>query len=160
MKSFIEKEREIQEKLKTLKPLNETYHEAFLNRVYNSKREEIKNPDILIVNDDLSIICLVDAYLKSKGITSKGITDGRGVLKELEHYHPKVVVLDEILPDIGGWNLFKQIKSNPKLNNIPIFIFCHEELIEYHLDCKVDGYIPYPFNFSDFDAIINLVSER
>ncbi len=124
--------------------------------IYYAKIEE-NNYDILLVNDEPDILFLVKKILGLKGITCKLMGDVKEVLKELEHDHPIVVVLDEITPYTNGYHLCKQIKSDPKLNYIPVFVFGHEEMIKHHLDCKADGYIPYPFSFSDFDVIINLL---
>ncbi len=118
--------------------------------------------DILLVNDDPGILNLVEKMLNLKEITCKTMLDGSEVLKELDEYQPKVVVLDEITPGINGdgYRLCKQIKTNPKLNHIPVFIFGHEWLIKQNLDCKADGYIPYPFDFTDFDPIIEQVRKK
>lgn len=118
---------------------------------------EKKNYDVLLVNDEPDTLNLIEKYLKLKGITCKLMLDGGDVLKELEDYHPKVVVLDEITPSTNGYRLCKQIKTNPKLKHIPVFVFGHEELIKNNLDCKADGYFPYPSNLTDLDVILDLL---
>ena len=123
---------------------------------------EKKNYDVLLVNDEPDILNFVEKILEVKleGITCKLMLDGGDILKELEDYHPKVVVLDEITPSTNGYVLCKQIKTTPKLSHIPVFIFGHEELINRNLDCKADGYFPYPFDHSDLDVIVDLVKPK
>ncbi len=170
MKHFTGEEwEEYQEKLKTVKALNEKEWEVFQEEVYEikSKTQELKmnepkNPhyDILIIDDDISVPVLLEKYFETKGITCKGITDEREVLKELEHYHPKVILVDDMMPYIYGWELCKQIKSNPNTNHIPVFLMGDWRRIEYRLkECKADGYIIEPFDFSDLDDIINLLKK-
>ena len=124
------------------------------------KNQELKMYDILIIDDDISGLVLLEKYFETKGITCKIITDEREVLKELEHYHPKVILVDDIMPYIYGWDLCNQIKSNPNTNHIPVFLMGNWWRIrEHEKDCKADGYIFVPFAFSDFDVILNLVSK-
>jgi CheY-like chemotaxis protein/GTPase SAR1 family protein len=119
--------------------------------------------DILLIDDDLSTLRLLTTYFKSKGVTCKAVTRGTQGLEELENNHPKVVLLDIILPDIDGFEICKKIKSNQKLKNIPVFFMSSipSSEVEKHLaETKADGYILHPFNFSDFDGILDLLGTR
>ena len=162
------------EKLRTMKPVNDKIWEQSQkeaskrnikiqgSRIFdNIKVPENSDYDLLIVDDNSATIRLLTTYFESKDVTCKGFVSGAKALEELKHYIPKVVLLDIILPDIDGYEISKEIKSNPKLKDIAvIFIPSIPSFeVERHLtETKADGYILKPFNFSDFDGILELLN--
>ena len=116
--------------------------------------------DILLIEDDLATIRLLTSYFESKDITCKGVVSGTKALEELEYNTPKLILTDIIHPAPSGYEICKQIKSNQILKNIPVF-FCTAipgSEVEKHLaETKADGYINKPFDFSDFDGILDLL---
>lgn len=112
--------------------------------------------DILIVNDDPATLYLLEKFLGLKGITCKLMRDEREVMKELEQYHPKVILLGDIMPYISGWEICNQIKSNPNINHIPVVLMgCRIQ--ELQNKCKADDYIWLPLTFSELDVIVDLI---
>ena len=116
--------------------------------------------DILIVEDDLPTIRLLINYFESKGITCKALVSGTKALEQLEYCTPKLILTDITHPGPSGYDISKEIKSNQKWKKIPVF-FCTYTPgfeVEKHLaETKADGYIQKPFNFSDFDKILDLL---
>ncbi|GAG72051.1 unnamed protein product, partial [marine sediment metagenome] len=94
-------------------------------------KEEIKQKtersyyDILFVEGGgyPNTITLPMAYFGSKGYTCQGVCDGKKGFEELNNNIPKVILLDIILPEVSGYEICKQIKSNPKWKDIPVFFF-------------------------------------
>jgi len=129
--------------------------------VKDSIKPKDSHYDILLIEEDLATIRLLTSYFDSKDITCKGVVSGTKALEELKSHPPKVVLLDIILTDIDGFEICKKIKSNQKLKNIPVFFIpsIPRSEVEKHLaETKADGYILKPFNFSDFDKILNLLN--
>jgi len=129
-------------------------------------KEEIKqkteryNYDILLVEGlgYPDTITLPMAYFESKGYSCQGVNSAKKGFEELNNNIPKVILLDIILPDYSGYDLCKQIKSNPKWKDIPVFFFTtipgsRKQLAE----TKADGYIPKPFAFRDLDIFLDLL---
>ena len=119
--------------------------------------------DILLVDDDLATLRLLTMYFERKEVTCKGVVNGAKALEELKNNPPKVILLDIILPDIDGFEICKKIKSNQKLKNIPVFFISTipgSEVEKRLAETKADGYILQPFNFSDFDGILDLLGTR
>ena len=139
-----------------------TITEAFKKWLKGEKVDD-SHYDILIVDDDLATLRLLTTYFESKEVTCKGVVSGAKALEELKNNHPKIVLVDIILPDIVGFEICKKIKSNQKLKNIPVYFIstipCSE--VEKHLaETKADGYILAPFALSDFDGILDLLGTR
>ena len=108
-------------------------------------------------------ITLPMAYFEGKGYSCKGVCGGKKGFEELNNIIPKVILLDIILPDFSGYEICKKIKSNPKWKDIPVFFFTTIfgfEVAKHLAETKADGYILKPFNFSDFDGILDLLGTR
>ena len=119
--------------------------------------------DILLVEDDLATIRLLTSYFESKDVTCKGVVSGTKALNELENNTPKLILTDIIHPAPSGYDLCKKIKSNQKLKNIPVFFltaFSGSEVEKHLAETKADGYIHKPFEFSDFDIILDLLNPQ
>lgn len=122
--------------------------------------------DILLIEDDLATIRLVTSYFKSKNHVCKGVVSGSKGLEELKNNKPKIILLDIILPDITGYDICQKIKKNEKLKDIPLYFLTaisksqvDEELMEIDPELHPDGFIPKPFDFSDFNVLFEHLNE-
>jgi len=125
--------------------------------VKDNIKPEGSHYDILLIERDLATIRFLRGYFESEGVTCKGVITGTKGLEELVINRPKVVLLDIILPDISGYDICKNIKSIQKLKNIPVFFLTAisgSEVDKHLAETEADGYILEPFNFSDFDGIL------
>ena len=124
------------------------------------KGDEMENNndqyDILIIDDNVETVNFLITYFKRKGYTSKGVFSGLKSLKELKNHIPKVILLDLILPDISGYEVFKTIKTINALKEVPIFILTAIPPSEVEKNTQAfnpTGIIFKPFNLTDFKAI-------
>lgn len=122
--------------------------------------------DILLIEDDLATIRLVTSYFKSKGYNCKGVVSGAKGLEELKEIKPKIILLDIILPDITGYDICKKIRKDKDLRDIPLYFLTaiskkqvDKELQDIDPKLHPDGYIPKPFDFSDFNILYQHLEE-
>jgi CheY-like chemotaxis protein len=137
--------------------LDET--KLFENEFIVKLDEKVSRPaqyDVLLIDDSISTVNLIETYFNTKGYEIKSFYTGLKGLEELSFNVPKLILLDIILPDISGFEICKQIKSNKKLEKIPIIYITAvpgprvEEKIE---ETKADGYILKPFDLMDLDIL-------
>lgn len=144
--------------------VEEKIHEIFekSKQMENMIKDLIDKPvddakyDVLIVDDDPPTLDLLLGYFNFKKITCKGLPTGTGLVKELLDSHPRVLLLDVILPNVDGFTLCKQIKNDPNLKDMKIIFIT--AIPESHVqkkitDCHGDGYILKPFNLSSLDIV-------
>ncbi len=130
-----------------------------INILDNIKVEQ-ETVDILLIEDDIATIKLLRSYFKGKGYTCKGVVSGTKGIEELRVVTPKVILLDIILPDLSGYELCKMIKSEKRFENIPIFLLTAipgSEVKKRLEDTHADGYILKPFDFSDFEVVLQTI---
>ena len=69
--------------------------------------------NVLVVDDEDSILKLVSANLQIRGYQVTEAKTGAEALAHLRDSQPSLMVLDIKLPDFSGWELLKRIKSDP-----------------------------------------------
>jgi two-component system, OmpR family, response regulator len=78
--------------------------------------------DILIAEDEPSILESLDFILRRAGWSISAVTDGDAVLDAVRRLRPRLVVLDVMLPKRSGFDVLKQIRANLELQAMPVLI--------------------------------------
>jgi two-component system, OmpR family, response regulator VicR len=105
---------------------------------------------VVYIEDEEDMISLVRLILERKGYEIKGATGGREGLEIINEYKPDLVLLDLMMPDIDGWDVYQQMKSDELLRDIPVIIVTAkaqniDKVLGLHI-AKVDDYISKPFS--------------
>jgi len=77
---------------------------------------------ILIVEDDETISSVLRMRLKSSGYDLFQARNGEEALALLENELPDLILLDLMMPTMGGWETCRRIRQNERTKKIPIFI--------------------------------------
>jgi two-component system, OmpR family, response regulator len=78
--------------------------------------------DILIAEDEPSILESLDFILRRAGWTISSVTDGDAALEAVRRLTPRLLVLDVMLPKRSGFEVLKQIRANPVTHALPVLI--------------------------------------
>ncbi len=79
-------------------------------------------PKILIVEDELHIAQLFRHQLEMDGYAVSIATRGAEVLAKAQYERPDLISLDVMLPDINGFEVLRQLKTDPETKDIPVII--------------------------------------
>ena len=105
--------------------------------------------NILLVEDEKSIVTLIKYNLEKEGFKVFCSETGEDALKIIKEKTPDLVILDWMLPDLSGVEVCRQIKKDKKLKNIPILILTAkgepDDKIK-GLEVGADDYVTKPFN--------------
>ena len=117
----------------------------------------------LFIEDEPSIIQLVQHNLEKEGFIVSSSINGNNGLKELKKFEPNLLLLDWMLPDLSGIEICKNIRKDIKLKSLPIIMLTakgEEEDKIKGLDSGVDDYLTKPFSFNELLARIKAVLRR
>ena len=78
--------------------------------------------DILIVEDEPSILESLDFILRRAGFSIETVTDGDAAFDAVRRLHPRIVVLDVMLPKRSGFEVLKQIRADALTADLPVLI--------------------------------------
>lgn len=77
---------------------------------------------ILVIDDDPAVRDLMSRFLLKLGYHVVSAVNGDEGLKLAKVLRPVVITLDVVMPGLDGWEVLKQLKSDPDLSNIPVIM--------------------------------------
>lgn len=77
---------------------------------------------VLVVDDTISIRIVVETFMKAAGYEVATASNGEECFSTVRSFHPDLILLDIMMPGIHGFDVLKQLKSDPKTSHIGIII--------------------------------------
>lgn len=115
---------------------------------------------ILVVDDDVKIVQLVRAYLEREGFPVIAANDGRSALAAVRESHPRLVVLDVMLPELDGIAVLRAVRES---SNIPILMLSARGATAdrvYGINEGADDYLPKPFSPAELVVRVKAILRR
>ena len=142
-----------------VKPINYNY----LVEVLTSYKLK-KDSNILIVDDDVPTLNLIKESVSNLGFNAVAESHSSKVVDLIKDMNLDLSIIDLDMPELNGFDLIKQIKSNPKFSNLPIIIYTGKENYQDDLK-KIDGLFEYlleksSVNIEDLSDTINTMINK
>jgi DNA-binding response OmpR family regulator len=104
---------------------------------------------VVCIEDEQEMIDLVRLILGRRGFTVEGANGGLEGLEKIQEKKPDLVLLDLMMPDMDGWEVYQRMKSDEALREIPVIVVTAkaqsiDKVLGLHI-AKVDDYITKPF---------------
>ena len=77
---------------------------------------------VLVVEDDPSVRGLLQTLLSAEGYDVVTASDGLAGLVKATSSHPSLVLLDLMMPDLGGVRVLEEMRDDPELVDIPVIV--------------------------------------
>src|ERR1035437_2598177 len=111
---------------------------------------EINTKVILCIEDEQEMIDLMRLILSRRGFEILGANGGKEGLEIIRKNHPDLVLLDLMMPEMDGWEVYQQMKADETTKNIPVIVVTAraqsiDKVLGLHI-AKVDDYIAKPFS--------------
>lgn len=118
---------------------------------------------IVYIDDDIEMINLIKLILDRKDYLFFSAVGGQAGLQLILETQPDLILLDLMMPDVDGWDLYQQIKSIDILKDVPVVIITAKaQPIDRILGiqvAKVNDYLTKPFKPQDLlDTIEKLLN--
>lgn len=116
---------------------------------------------ILIVDDEKSIVTLLNYHLKKSGFETDVAFDGKEAIYKVERNDFDLVVLDLMLPEMDGMEVCKYMRNNKILTPILMLTAKDDELDKIiGLELGADDYLTKPFSPKEVIARIKAILRR
>lgn len=104
---------------------------------------------VLCIDDEPGVVELINLILKPQNIQVEGANSGEEGLRIMREDPPDVVLLDIMMPEMDGWEVYKQMRADKSLQEIPVIIVTarnssFEEVIARER-AGVNDYVTKPF---------------
>ena len=120
---------------------------------------------ILCIEDEPEMIDLIRLILGRRGFDVHGAAGGMEGIKLVRQLLPDLVLLDLMMPDMDGWEVYQQMKADDSTRNIPVIVVTAkaqniDKVLGLHI-AKVDDYIAKPFSPQELmDSVEKVFSLR
>jgi DNA-binding response OmpR family regulator len=116
---------------------------------------------ILCIEDEPEMIDLIKLILERKGFEVLGAVGGEEGLEVIRREMPDLILLDLMMPEVDGWEVFRQMKADEQLNSIPVIVVTAkaqsiDKVLGLHI-AKVDDYVTKPFGPQELLSSIDKV---
>jgi DNA-binding LytR/AlgR family response regulator len=111
--------------------------------------------NVLVVDDDPSIVEMIKLGLETDGMDIISAGDGAEALDVLRHSPVDVILLDIMMPKVDGWMALMEIRSNPATADIPVVMLTaktHDLAKILAFKQGVQQYVTKPFNILELSA--------
>ena len=118
---------------------------------------------ILVIEDEQDILTNIKLRLENRGFTVFTATSGEEGFEIALKKSPDMILLDLMLPGIGGLGVLSQIRNEKKTSDIPVIIVSalgEESDVVVGLESGADDYVSKPFNTAVLIARINAILRR
>ncbi len=119
---------------------------------------------ILCIEDEQEMIDLIRLILSRRGFEILGANGGKEGLEMIRKTHPDLVLLDLMMPEMDGWEVYQQMKADETTRDIPVIVVTAkaqsiDKVLGLHI-AKVDDYIAKPFSPQELLASVDTVLGR
>jgi DNA-binding response OmpR family regulator len=119
---------------------------------------------LVYVEDEQEMIDLVRLILSRRGYEVIGANGGREGLAAIREAKPDLVLLDLMMPDMDGWDVYQQMKADESTRDIPVIVVTAkaqsiDKVLGLHI-AKVDDYISKPFSPNELMESVDKVLAR
>lgn len=109
--------------------------------------EELKR--VVCIEDEQEMIELVRLILSRQNIEVIGAMGGQEGLDKIEDLQPDLVLLDLMMPEMDGWEVYQKMKASETMRDIPVIVVTAkaqsiDRVLGLHI-ARVDDYITKPF---------------
>lgn len=119
---------------------------------------------VICIEDEPAMIDLVKLILKNRGFDVQGALGGKEGLDLIAQVNPDLVLLDLMMPDMNGWDVYQQMKADDTMKSIPVIVVTAkaqniDKVLGLHI-AKVQDYITKPFSPAELLKSVNRVLDE
>lgn len=118
--------------------------------------------EILVVDDEASVVEVVSLYLRREGFNVRIARDGREALSAIHEHRPALVVLDLMLPQVDGLEILRRLRDDPESDVPVIMLTARGQEVDriYGLELGADDYVTKPFSPAELASRVKAVLRR
>jgi two-component system chemotaxis response regulator CheY len=118
---------------------------------------------VLVVEDHEDTQTCVAQQLEDYGFEVATASDGESAMRLMRERRPALVYLDMNLPNVSGYDVCEQIRTDPMLQDIPVVMTSAQTSISVRASCMeagADAFVPKPFQLDAFAKMIGRMVSR
>jgi len=126
-----------------------------------TKSRTMENNDskrIIIFDDDEDILSICTYILEEQGWQVHTFSDCNNIISKVADINPRVILMDNWIPDIGGIVATQTLKNSDEYKTIPVIYFSANNDIQLLArNAGADSFLAKPFDIEELERVINQV---
>jgi DNA-binding response OmpR family regulator len=119
---------------------------------------------VVCIEDEQEMIDLVRLILNRQNIEVVGALGGKEGLEKIAELQPDLVLLDLMMPEMDGWEVYQKMKATEEIRHIPVIVVTAkaqsiDRVLGLHI-ARVDDYITKPFTPQELLDSVTRVLEK
>jgi CheY-like chemotaxis protein len=118
---------------------------------------------VLVVEDHEDTQTCVAQQLEDYGFEVATASDGESAMRLMRERRPALIYLDMNLPNVSGYEVCEQIRTDPSLQDIPIVMTSAQKSVSVRASCieaGADAFVPKPFQLDLFAEMVGRMISR
>jgi DNA-binding response OmpR family regulator len=114
---------------------------------------------VLVVDDDQDTVDILQLYLEHEGYRSVVAYDGQEALKSVKEFDPDLIILDLMLPIVGGFQVCRHIRAESLVPIVILTARLDEESRRAGAEVGAQDYITKPFSPKEVVSRVHAILE-
>jgi DNA-binding response OmpR family regulator len=113
---------------------------------------------VMTVDDDPSVLSLVQTTLELDGHEVTTAVDGYDALRKLETSRPDLLVLDVMMPGKNGWEVLEEFRADPRFVRTPVILLTARGLpddVQHGKELGATAVLAKPFEIDELSSLVS-----
>lgn len=115
---------------------------------------------VVAIDDDPKVISLYERYLAPQGYYVIPFIEAKGAKERIIAIKPYAITLDVMMPNIDGWTLLSELKSDPATRDIPVLVCSILEQADKGFNLGAADYLIKPILEEDLVHAVNRLDKK
>jgi CheY-like chemotaxis protein len=119
---------------------------------------EHPHTSVLVVDDEPQVVWVLQFSLEAEGYETFSARDGVQALTAVSEHHPKLMVLDIMMPNKDGWSVLEEMMQLPREDRPRVVIVSALASLRDRAkaaELGADAFVPKPFNVDDLLGVLH-----
>jgi len=113
---------------------------------------------VLVVDDEPQVVWMLQFSLEAEGYQTFAARDGMTALDEVREHHPRLMLLDIMMPLMDGWSVLEQIRALPEQERPRVVVVSARSSLRDRAkaaELGADAFVAKPFNVDDLIGVLH-----
>jgi DNA-binding response OmpR family regulator len=118
---------------------------------------------VLVVDDEPQVVWMLQFSLEAEGYQTFGARDGKAALDEVREHHPRLMLLDIMMPVMDGWAVLEQLQELPREERPRVIVVSARTSLRDKAkaaELGADAFVTKPFNVDDLLVVLHDLESR
>ena len=113
---------------------------------------------VLVVDDEPQVVWVLQFSLEAEGYTTLSARDGAAALEAVDLFHPRLMLLDIMMPTLDGWSVLEAMMRLPREERPRVVVVSAMSNLRDRAraaEMGADAFMPKPFNVDDLLEVLH-----